>query len=242
MKKVTSSQTCQKLISVVVADDHPVVLEGVGGILRAQPDINVVAACSAGAAASVAIQQFKPDVAVLDISMPDLNGLGVLSSLAGAGLETKVVFLTALATDNQIMAAIALGARGIMLKDAATDSLIDCVRDISQGKQWFPADLVESAREREGKCPVGALTARERQIALLVSDGMSNKHLARQLDLAEGTVKLHLHNIYDKLCLRNRTELTALAIAHREQLSAAAPPRAAMDGHPLIYRPLARAA
>jgi DNA-binding NarL/FixJ family response regulator len=86
------------------------------------------------------------------------------------------------------------------------------------------------------------LTARERQIALLVSDGMSNKHLARQLDLAEGTVKLHLHNIYEKLCLRNRTELTALAIAHREQLSAAAPPRAAMDARPLIYRPLARAA
>ena len=92
------------------------------------------------------------------------------------------------------------------------------------------------------KCPVGALTARERQIALLVSDGMSNKHLARQLDLAEGTVKLHLHNIYEKLCLRNRTELTALAIAHREQLSAAAPPRPAMDARPLIYRPLARAA
>ena len=155
MKKVTSSQTCQKRISVVVADDHPVVLEGVAGILRAQPDINVVAACSAGTAASVAIQQFKPDVAVLDISMPDLNGLEVLSSLAGAGLETKVVFLTALATDNQIMVTIALGASGIMLKDAATDSLIDCVRDISQGKQWFPADLIESARAREASVPLG---------------------------------------------------------------------------------------
>ena len=75
--------------------------------------------------------------------MPDLNGLGVLSSLAGAGLETKVVFLTALATDNQIMVAIALGARGIMLKDAATDSSTHCVRNISQGKQWFSADLIE---------------------------------------------------------------------------------------------------
>ena len=139
----------------MVADDHPVVLEGVAGILRAQPDINVIAACSAGTAASVAIQQFKPDVAVLDISMPDLNGLGVLSSLAGAGLETKVVFLTALATDNQIMVAIALGARGIMLKDAATDSLIDCIRNISQGKQWFPADLIESARAREASVPLG---------------------------------------------------------------------------------------
>jgi DNA-binding NarL/FixJ family response regulator len=219
------------------------VLHGVAGILRAQPDIDVVATCSAGREVAAAIQQFNPDVAVLDISMPDLDGLGVLSSLVGAGFETKAVFLTAFVTDSQIMAAIALGARGIMLKDAAPNSLIDCVRDISQGKQWFPADLVEPAQEREGNCPVGALSPRERQIALLVSDGLSNKHLARELDLTEGTVKVHLHNIYEKLDLRNRTELTALAIAHRERLNRdAAPRRAAMDPRPVPSRPLARAA
>ena len=135
-------------ISIVLADDHPVVLHGMAGILRAQPDINVVALCGDGIAAAEAIRRFVPDIAVLDISMPGLNGLDVLSRITSDGLATKVIFLSAAATDSQILTAITRGAKGIMLKDIAPESLADCVRQVASGQQWFPADV--------GRCCHGA--------------------------------------------------------------------------------------
>jgi two-component system, NarL family, nitrate/nitrite response regulator NarL len=217
----------QQPVSVIVADDHPVVLQGITEILRAQPDISVVAACSAGRAATAAIQQFTPDVAVLDIIMPDLTGLDVLLSIMKDRFKTRVVLLTAVATDDRVLAAMTSGAKGLLFKDTAPDNLVDCVRAVAKGKLWFPHDLLCAAREREtgrqadGKCLIGALTPREGQIALLVSDGLPNKQVARQLNLAEGTVKLHLHNIYEKLGVPNRTALSAMAITHRDWLTSA---------------------
>ena len=211
-------------ISLVLADDHPVVLHGVAGILRAQPDMNVLAACSDGSTAAQAIRQLVPEVAVLDVAMPRLNGLDILSSVVNDGGKTKVVFLTALATDDQILAAIANGAKGIVLKDAAPDSLVDCVRSVAAGKQWFPTDLVEAALRRDGRrraVPppfLHKLTAREQQIVLLVAEGLSNKDIARRIDVTEGTIKIHLHNIYEKLEIPNRTSLTALALAYQHPL------------------------
>jgi two-component system, NarL family, nitrate/nitrite response regulator NarL len=210
-------------ISIVVADDHPVVLHGVAGILRIQEDMNILAACSDGASATNAIRQFAPDVAVLDIAMPDVSGLNVLSSVIASGLDTKVVFLTALATDDQILTAIANGAKGIVLKDAAFESLVACVREVAAGRQWFPVDLVETALRRdtqqraESRRFVQRLTEREQEIVLLVAEGLSNKEIARRINLTEGTIKIHLHNIYDKLEVPNRTALTALAITYQHQ-------------------------
>src|SRR5262249_37087000 len=132
-------------ISIVLADDHPVVLHGMAGILRAQPDINVAALCGDGIAAAEAIRRFVPDIAVLDISMPGLNGLDVLSRITSDGLATKVIFLSATATDAQILTAITRGAKGIMLKDIVPESLADCVRQVASGRQWFPADVVDAA-------------------------------------------------------------------------------------------------
>jgi DNA-binding NarL/FixJ family response regulator len=218
--------TPSSAISIVLADDHPVVLHGVAGILRAQPEMKVLAACSDGTAATNAIRQFTPDVAVLDIAMPGRNGLDVLSDIVADGFRTKVVFLTAIASDEQILAAIANGAKGIVLKDAAPDSLVDCVRDVAAGKQWFPVDIVEAAlrrdegRRAESERFVQRLTAREQQIVLLVAEGLSNKEIARRIELTEGTIKIHLHNIYEKLEIPNRTALTALAIAYQYQLRA----------------------
>jgi two-component system nitrate/nitrite response regulator NarL len=211
-------------ISIVLADDHPVVLHGVAGILRAEPDMNVLAACNDGTAAVQSIRQFAPDIAVLDIAMPGLNGLEVLSNIVADGFKTKVVFLTAVATDDQVLAAIANGAKGIVLKDAASDSLVDCVRDIAAGKQWFPTDVVEAAlrrdagRRAESEHFVQKLTTREQQIVILVAEGLPNKNIARRIGLTEGTVKIHLHNIYEKLEVPNRTALTALAIAYQYRL------------------------
>jgi len=212
-------------ISIVLADDHPVVLQGMASILRSQPDINVVALCEDGIAAAKAIRLFVPDIAVLDISMPGLNGLDVLSGITSDGLATKVIFLSATATDGQILTAIITrGAKGIMLKDIAPESLANCVRQVAKGRQWFPADVVDAAMEREmghrvqSKQLVQTLTPRERQVVVSLCEGNSNKMIARQLNLTEGTVKVHLSNIYNKLGVANRTALTALTIVHRDQL------------------------
>jgi DNA-binding NarL/FixJ family response regulator len=217
----------QQPVSVVVADDHPVVLHGITEILRAQPDISVVAACSAGEAATAAIQQFTPDVAVLDIIMPDLSGLDVLLSIKRDGIKTSVVLLTAVATDDRILAAMTSGAKGLLFKDAAPDNLVDCVREVANGKLWFPHGLIGAALERKSERQtdlersIEALTPRQAQIALLASEGLSNKLVARQLNIADGTVKVYLHYIYEKLGIPNRTALSALAITHRNWFTSA---------------------
>jgi two-component system, NarL family, nitrate/nitrite response regulator NarL len=226
--KNSNQELHRKPVSVVIADDHPVVLQGITEILRAQPDISVVAACNGGRDATAAIQQFTPDVAVLDIIMPDLSGLDVLLSIVGDRFKTRVVLLTAVATDDRILAAMTGGAKGLLFKDAAPDNLVDCVREVANGKLCFPNDLIdaalkrESGRQADGECSIGALTPREAQVTLLVSEGLSNKLVAWQLKMAEGTVKVYLHNIYEKLGIPNRTALCALTIPHRDLLLAAA--------------------
>jgi DNA-binding NarL/FixJ family response regulator len=219
--------TTPELISIVVADDHPVILHGVAAILGAQADMKVLAACTDGNTAARAIRQLAPDIAVLDVAMPGLNGIEVLCGIATDQLKTKVVILTAVATDDQILAAITNGARGIMLKDAAPDSLVNCIRDVAAGKRWYPTDVVEpilrrDIGRRENERFRQSLTPREQQIVVLVAEGISNKEIARRIDVTDGTVKIHLHNIYGKLGIPNRTALTAFAMNCRLRLQASA--------------------
>jgi DNA-binding NarL/FixJ family response regulator len=172
-----------------------------------------------------AIRKCSPNVAVLDISMPGLSGLDVLTSITAEGLATKVVILTATASDAQLLHAIAAGAQGIVLKEEAITELVQCIRTVAEGRPWLPSDLVNAALEREtgrrseSQRLTQTLTSRERQIMLLVAEGLSNKAVGRQLELSEGTVKIHLHNIYQKLQVNNRTTLAALAIAYRDELA-----------------------
>jgi two-component system, NarL family, nitrate/nitrite response regulator NarL len=211
------------LISIVVADDHPAVLHGVAEILRSTSDMTVCAACNNGAEALEAIQKWTPTVAVLDVNMPGLNGIEVLASIPSN--PTKVVFLTATATDTQILGAIAGGAKGIVLKDAALTELISCLRAVAEGGDWFPRELVDAAFEREtGRRSMGlrlanSITNREREIIVMVAEGLSNKEVANRLSISEGTVKIHLHNAYQKIGVTNRTALAALAITHRDLLT-----------------------
>jgi len=210
--------------SIIVADDHPIVLHGVVTLLNCQSDLRVIASCDNGTGVLDAIQKWSPDVAVLDIAMPGSNGLEVLAGLVRMHATTKVIFLTATARDDQLLTAIARGAKGIILKETATEDLVRCVREVAAGRSWFPADLVDAALERETgrhlqrELIEEGLTVRERQVMRLVSEGISNKEIGRRLGLSEGTIKIHLHNIYDKIGVPNRTALTAVAIAHRDQL------------------------
>jgi DNA-binding NarL/FixJ family response regulator len=212
-------------ISIVVADDHPIVLQGLADVLRSNSDMKVVASCSDGASALEAIRKWSPNVAVLDVLMPGLNGLGVLASIKGDGLATKVVILTAAASDAQLLRAIAEGVQGIVLKEEALTELVQCVRTVAEDRPWFPSALVNAALEREmGRRAASQhltqlLTTREREVILLVAEGLSNKQVGRRLELSEGTIKIHLHNIYQKLHVNNRTTLAALAIIHRDELA-----------------------
>jgi two-component system NarL family response regulator/two-component system nitrate/nitrite response regulator NarL len=177
---------------VLVADDHPAVLHGLAGILRSTPDIKVVALCNDGAAAIEAVRKFEPDVAVLDIRMPQVNGLEALPKIIDV---TKVVFLTATASEKQLLEAIAGGAKGIVLKEYASDRLIDCIRTVATGQCWFPPELIGVLKSELGHKLTNqdfeSLTMRERTVVLMVSKGNSNKQVARQLGLSEATVKIH---------------------------------------------------
>lgn len=214
----------EKNVRLVIADDHPIVLEGIARVLEAESDFDVCAKCSSGADALQAIRQYRPHVAVLDIVMPDLTGLDALSTITAEGLGTKVIFLTAHATDAHILALIERGARALVLKDMAIGELRSCIRKVAAGGFYLPNDIVAAAIEREtGRRSIGeqferVLSAREREVVLLVAEGLPNKEIARRLNLSEGTVRIHVHNIYQKTGVGSRAALTALALSHGDFL------------------------
>jgi two-component system nitrate/nitrite response regulator NarL len=211
-------------IRLVIADDHPIVLEGIARVLDAESDFDVRARCSSGTEALRSIREHRPDVAVMDIVMPDLNGLDALMRMNTEGLDTKVIFLTANATDAHILGLIEQGAKALLFKDAAISELAQCIRHVASGGRQFASDLVTAAIDREtGRRSVGeqfeqVLSVREREVVLLVAEGLPNKEIARRLNLSEGTVRIHVHNIYQKTGIGSRTALSALALTHRDRL------------------------
>ena len=204
-------------LRVVIADDHPIVLSGLKALLGLRPGTEIVGSAGDGATALETILTAEPDLAILDINMPALSGVDVLERVEGEGLSTRVILLTASASDAHIERAVSYGAWGIMLKDSAADDLLVCIDKVIAGERWLPPDLIgpaiarETQRRSEKRNLEDALTAREQELVHLVAEGLSNKHIARRLNISEGTVKIHLHNIYQKLGVSNRTALTTLA-------------------------------
>ncbi len=208
-------------VRVILADDHPIVLKGLCGLLAEESDIEVAAACADGGAAWDAVLRHDPDVAILDITMPSLTGTEVLARIRRARLRTRVVVLTASASDAQVLAVITGGANGVILKDMAVDDLVRCVRAVAAGGRWLPREIFDRALRAASPDAVApeqasrGLTPREREISLLVAAGLSNKEIGRKLDVTDGTVKVHLNNIFQKTGVSNRTALAALAITYR---------------------------
>ena len=166
--------TEHKLISLVIADDHPIVLEGIVGVLRVENDFQVVATCRTGAGAFRAIIDLKPEVAVLDIAMPEMTGLEILIKLRAEGAETKIILLTANTTDRQLLSGIEHGARALLLKEAPLTDLAETIRRVAAGARCFPSDLVDAALARQiGGEDAGdrlaGLSAREREVMRLVA-------------------------------------------------------------------------
>lgn len=195
---------------VILADDHPLLLRGLADLVSLEPDFEVVGAASNGHDAMALIDSVRPDLAIVDVSMPDLGGLEILRKVNRASTPVRVVFLTATITPEQISEALAFGAWGLLLKESAPDALIDCLRAVARGERWHPPELLALA---SGNRPnqLNVLTRREREIVDLACRGLSNKAIAAEVGAAEGTIKIHLHNIFQKMNVTNRTALAALS-------------------------------
>jgi two-component system, NarL family, nitrate/nitrite response regulator NarL len=204
-------------VSMVVADGCPVFLCGLISLLRSEHDFDVVARCRNGAESLQAIRDLSPDIALLDSSMPAGSGVNVLASAISEGSQTRIVLLAARAELRSIFA-VANGAYGIVPRDVLPEVLIRDLRQVAAGRRLS----IRASRPGEAGATTDAsekalagLTERECQIVKLVSAGLPNKEVGRQLNLTAGTVKVHLHNIFSKLAINNRTALTALAVSDR---------------------------
>jgi DNA-binding NarL/FixJ family response regulator len=204
-------------ISLVLADDHPIVLDGLENLFRQEADFTVVGRCVNGEEALRAVREYRPDVLILDIRMFRMDGLAVLREMKKEGLSTRVVLLTVALDEDQVVEAIRLGVSGMVLKEMAPRLLVQCVRKVHAGEQWLERQSFGRAMERMLRREAGAreiagiLTPREIEIVRMAATGLRNKQIAEKLFISEGTAKIHLHNIYEKLGLSDRLELARYA-------------------------------
>jgi DNA-binding NarL/FixJ family response regulator len=200
-------------IRLVLADDHPPILQGLTLLLRQEPDLEVLAGCRDSEETLQAVRQFQPDVLILDILMPGKDGLAVLRELRQLEIPTRVILLTAAIDEDNLLEAMRLGVGGVVLKEMAVPLLIQCVRKVYAGDQWLERHSIGRAMEKMLRREAGTrevaklLTSRELEIVRLAASGLRNKEIASKLAISEGTVKIHLHRSYEKLHVDSRIAL-----------------------------------
>ena len=196
---------------LLIADDHRIIVTGLESMLR-DTDYEVVGSVADGREVAAAVARLRPDILLLDVSMPGQSGIEILRALRGSDRAPAIVLLTAGLDDSQLMEAIRLGLPGIGLKQGAHHLLIPCLEAVRTGSRWIDPALVQRTLDLalsggEPSDPYRGLTARERSIAALAAQGLRNRDIAARLDVNEGTVKVYLHRIYRKLGVGSRTEL-----------------------------------
>jgi DNA-binding NarL/FixJ family response regulator len=212
-------------IRVVVADDHPVVRFGVKNMLENEPGFEVVGEAEDGDVAITETLEREPDILLLDVMMPRLPGLEALRAIMGKSPRVKIILLTSTITTQQIIEALQIGARGIVLKDAVAADLSRSMRAVLSGDYWIGGErvvnlvaalneLMKQAAAAPEKKTYG-LTPRELEVVTCIVEGCSNKDVAKQFAISEETVKRHLSNIFDKTGVSTRLELALFAIAHK---------------------------
>lgn len=205
---------------MVLADHHPLTLNGLCQLFEKEEGCEVLAACKDADAALDAVRRHSPTVLVLDIELPSNGAFSVLRQMRQEGLPTRVVLLAAALDDQRVLDVVRLGARGVVLKDMPAESLVQCVRKVHAGEQWLDKQAVERALGRLLKEEVAirhlarGLTTRETEIVRLAIKGLPTKEIAERLAVRHGTVKVHLHNIYDKLQVEGRLGLVLFARRH----------------------------
>jgi DNA-binding NarL/FixJ family response regulator len=214
MAKATKVQ-----IRVLMADDHAIFREGLRKLLDSDDEITIVGEASNGADCIKMLAKLKPDILLLDLRMPDKDGLAVLEE---DQLPTRVVVLTAAEDDRDVVRAMRLGARGVVLKQSATELLVRSIHKVHNGEIWLDNHMTAEVMKAFSKSSDGGprrekplLSDREKEIVQLVAQGFRNKEIGEKLFISEQTVKNHLHNIFDKLGVSDRLELALYAIHHR---------------------------
>lgn len=204
-------------VTLVLGDEHPIVLDGLERLFRLAKNFEILARCTTGADTLRAVRQHRPDILVFDIHIPWENGLSVLKELTKSKLPTRCVIFTAALNDDEMLEALRLGISGMVLKDMPPNLLIECIRKVRAGKKWFERDSSARAleklaeRERTARMAYEVLSSRQMQILRMVAAGLPNKDIGKKLFISEGTVQVHLHNIYERLDVKSRLSLALYA-------------------------------
>jgi DNA-binding NarL/FixJ family response regulator len=207
-------------IRLVLADDHPLVLQALDILFRQQEGFEILAACHSGTEAKHAIRELRPDVAVLDLHMPGGSGLDVLREIAADHLPTKIVLLTAIIEDEDMLEALRLGVSGVVLKNLPSLSIVQCVKKVLSGERWLEMRSASRMLEKLVHPHDGShqkpssLTDRELEIVHLLGQGLRNKEIASRLAISTNTVKVHLTHVYDKVGVAGRVALMRYAEAN----------------------------
>jgi two-component system, NarL family, nitrate/nitrite response regulator NarL len=224
-KKTAETTSPATTIRVVVADDHPVVRYGVKNMLMQEPGFEVVGEAEDGDVAITQTLELEPDILLLDLSMPRLPGLEAMRAIMAKSPRVKIILLTATISTQQIIEALQIGARGILLKESVAGDLSKSLRAVLSGDYWIGgervANLLQALRELMAQASAVperktyGLTPRELEVVTCIVEGCSNRDIAKQFSISEETVKRHLSNIFDKTGVSTRLELALFSIAHK---------------------------
>src|SRR3984885_4775724 len=222
-----STEKKKSTVRILLADDHPIVRDGLKKLLQLEDDFEVVGEAGDGREVLEKVHELDPDVLLLDLRMPNLDGLSALQALQQTNKRTRVIILTASEDKNEFVQAMKLGCSGIVLKQTAPDLIVKSIRKVHSGEIWLDSHTTAAVMRQFSTALEGGntsssssgkgrerspLSAREREIVALVAQGYKNKEMAEKMFISEQTVKNHLHNIFDKLGVSDRLELALYAI------------------------------
>ena len=204
-------------IHILIADDHPVVRDGLRAMLSTQPDFEVVGEAVNGAEALQLAERLQPDVILLDLEMPDLDGVKVLTQLRAIELQARVIIVTAYDTDERIVQAVVAGAQGYLLKGAPREEIFRAIRVVYEGGSLLQPIVASKlmqhvSQQASQSAEMDSLTPRELEVLQLLAQGKSNKQIAAELVISERTTKFHVSSIFSKLEASNRTEAVKIAV------------------------------
>ena len=197
------------MIRVLCVDDHPVVLDGLSALISMQADMEIAASASNGEAALRAFREHQPDIAIVDLRLPDMTGLELIGSMHKIKDRAKVIVLSSYDGDADIQRALDAGAQGYVAKGLVRDELLNAIRTVAKGGKHIPAAIAQRLVDHMGD---NAISERETQVLRLVASGKRNKEIAGELAIAEDTVKMHVRNILSKLNVTDRTEAVTVAL------------------------------